>query len=360
MPEPRLFGAQREALQKALMSALFNRDELEQFLLFRLEKNLEEIARPGALPKVMFDVIQMAEAEGWTDDLIRKAVAYRPGNPALKLFWAQYQGSAQREVERAAATQGLQLERVVSALNGFQDVRAWRQRLQEVTARVCRIELYGPATPVGTGFLVGDDLVLTNHHVFTRLWRGDAVPSDVIVRFDHYYEPDGLALSPGTEHRLHADWCVASSPPSPLDSQPEALDAPGVDALDYALVRLAKPAAKDIIEGNERGRLPYRRGAVELREKMGVIIVQHPGGKPMKLAIDSEALLPLRPGNTRVRYRTSTEAGSSGSPVFSMAWELFALHHSGNPEQDARYNEGIPLDTIRDQLPDAARAALGW
>jgi V8-like Glu-specific endopeptidase len=99
---------------------------------------------------------------------------------------------------------------------------------------------------------------------------------------------------------------------------------------------------------------------VAFKPGMGLIIVQHPRGGPMKLAIDTKAVTEVTANQTRVRYRTNTEPGSSGSPCFTMGWELAALHHSGNPELQARYNEGVPLDTICDQLPTSARAAVGW
>jgi V8-like Glu-specific endopeptidase len=63
--------------------------------------------------------------------------------------------------------------------------------------------------------------------------------------------------------------------------------------------------------------------------------------------------------NTRVRYRTNTEEGSSGSPCFNQDWELVALHHSGDPnfERPATYNEGIPFEAILKRL--AAKGAAG-
>jgi hypothetical protein len=51
-----------------------------------------------------------------------------------------------------------------------------------------------------------------------------------------------------------------------------------------------------------------------------------------------------------VRYRTNTEGGSSGSPVFDQNWQLVALHHAGDPSWVAKYNEGIPISLILAQL----------
>lgn len=348
--------AQRAQLGAALVSAFPSRAKLDQLLTLKLDRRLDSIVELEAL---VAGVIDAAEAEGWTDDLIREAVAAVPGNALLKRFAASYEASAQREVDRAVRDGGLQLERMVEALNAFRDVRAWRTALGEVERRVCRFELFGPKAPLGTGFLVGRDVVLTNHHVLSPVWQGRASAGDIVVRFDHHLEADGVTVAPGTEHRLHADWELAASPPSALDSTPGATELPGADALDYAFVRLAGPAAEDEVEGVARGAVPYRRGVVTLAKDMGLVIVQHPLTHALKLAIDTKAVTEVHP--TRVRYRTNTEKGSSGSPCFTLGWELAALHHSGNPDKDvALYNEGIPLDAIRDSLPDALRAELGW
>jgi V8-like Glu-specific endopeptidase len=64
---------------------------------------------------------------------------------------------------------------------------------------------------------------------------------------------------------------------------------------------------------------------------------------------------------TRVRYATNTEDGSSGSPCFNATWGLIALHHFGEPNvKPATYNQGVPIDVIRDRLARVGRAdALG-
>ena len=48
----------------------------------------------------------------------------------------------------------------------------------------------------------------------------------------------------------------------------------------------------------------------------------------------------------RVVYTTNTLPGSSGAPVFTLGWELVALHHFG----EATGNRGIPLAAIWTQL----------
>jgi hypothetical protein len=90
-----------------------------------------------------------------------------------------------------------------------------------------------------------------------------------------------------------------------------------------------------------------------------IIIVQHPQGDRLRLAIETNGIIGVNTARTRVTYRTNTLGGSSGSPCFNQDWTLVALHHSGDPGVSAPYNEGIPISTIRAHLPDAVRGLLG-
>ena len=83
--------------------------------------------------------------------------------------------------------------------------------------------------------------------------------------------------------------------------------------------------------------------------KQPIVIVQHPNGQPLKLAIDSEGVIEVT--ENRLRYRTNTEPGSSGSPVFDGRLQLVALHHAGDPDYSelhlAEYNQGIPIAKVK-------------
>jgi V8-like Glu-specific endopeptidase len=57
---------------------------------------------------------------------------------------------------------------------------------------------------------------------------------------------------------------------------------------------------------------------------------------------------------TRLHYRSPTDPGSSGSPVFDNKWELIGLHHAGSMQMQRlddkpglyAANEGIRLSAI--------------
>jgi len=85
-------------------------------------------------------------------------------------------------------------------------------------------------------------------------------------------------------------------------------------------------------------------------------IIGHPQGRDLELSLQDNELVACN--DTLVHYRTPTEPGSSGSPVFeSNAWEVVALHHKGKENmkridgQDGFYqaNEGIAIRRIQSE-----------
>jgi hypothetical protein len=87
-----------------------------------------------------------------------------------------------------------------------------------------------------------------------------------------------------------------------------------------------------------------------------VFIIQHPEAWPLKLAMDTKSV--LKTDTTRVRYRTNTEPGSSGSPVFNQHWDLAALHHSGDRSIVPVFNQGIPFGAILNLLEKRGKKKL--
>ena len=100
------------------------------------------------------------------------------------------------------------------------------------------------------------------------------------------------------------------------------------------------------------------------REDMGasprpsepLFILQHPGGRSMKLAFDTDAVVGENANGTRLRYRTNTEPGSSGAPCLDGRGRLVALHHLGDPGWHAppRFNQGIPIARIAKRIAELA------
>ncbi len=348
---PPLTGTEWQQLRNALMNAFPVPTGLQQMLQFRLDRNYFEFAGAlGSYPDTVFNLIQAAEAQGWTDALVAAARASNPGNEMLMAF-AQQRGMA------STALAGQQLQRMIKKSQGFLNVAQWRTRLGQIETRVCRIELNGDAK--GTGFLIGADWVLTNYHVMEAVIEGVVAVSDVEVRFDYKKLEDGKTLNYGTPYGLADDWLLAKSKPSPVDTEPDPGDRlPAEDQLDYALINLAEQVgnlpvgSKPEPGAPARGWVKLARTAATFEADTTVLIMQHPLGSPLKLAIDT--LIGLNANGTRLRYTTNTEPGSSGSPCFDVNWNLIALHHSGDagfePLHRPTYNEGIPIGKISGQL----------
>ena len=79
-----------------------------------------------------------------------------------------------------------------------------------------------------------------------------------------------------------------------------------------------------------------------------VCVIQHPGGRHKQISwsdknrIDSAHTQDLQ--SSKILYDADTEEGSSGSPVFNMAWDLIAIHHKYRKDVDK--NEGVRIKDI--------------
>ena len=309
-----LSGAARIAIRDALIDG-FDRQSLDQLLYYRLDSSLERVSGGGPLPTVVTEILQRSEREGWTTDLVVAAREERPGS-ALVAVAAEMLGLA------ADAPRGRSLERMISAEAGLLDPVNWRGRLGEIESRVCRIEIPVDGGSIrGTGFLVGADEVMTNHHVVKRLIDGQAEVDRVRVRFDYKRLEDGTTVNPGKEVELDDDWLIATAPPSEVDELPDPGDrVPEPGELDFALIRLATAVGEEPI-GEKPSPDAAVRGWIELDAAIepepgaAVFVMQHPAGEPVKLAIDS--VLGTNSNQTRIRYRANTESGSSGSPCLT-------------------------------------------
>ena len=345
-----LTGQQWQQLTDALVEAFPSYARMSQMVRFRLARNLATISGDPSLTTVAFELIGTSQAEGWTPRLLLAARESNPGNPRLLAFSQQF--------ELAPATPPRpELEKIIRKTNKFLDVNTWRERLGQVEAQVCRVEVKAGSgdTEYGTGFLLGSSVVMTNYHVMQRVIENQqARPEDVILRFDYKRIKDGTVLNPGKEYRLAADdWLIDKSPPSPVDTKPEPKNGvPQADQLDYALLRVDGAPGDEAVGANPEPEAPPRGWIVPpaaeylFEPGTALYIVQHPRSDPLKLAIDMEAIIGTNANGTRVTYRTNTEPGSSGSPCFNIDWELVALHHSGDPAYKPTFNEGIPIKAI--------------
>jgi formylglycine-generating enzyme required for sulfatase activity len=79
----RLNGKQIGDLQQALLDA-FSLDELDRLLKNRLDRERPDLSLKTTRPAIVQDVIEAAERQGWTANLVRAAAEERPGLPELQ------------------------------------------------------------------------------------------------------------------------------------------------------------------------------------------------------------------------------------------------------------------------------------
>jgi hypothetical protein len=233
------------------------------------------------------------------------------------------------------------LEKIVVAdPDRFSDPKQWRQIMMQADRAICRIEK-PEGKPHGTGFLIGPDLLLTNHHVKDTLYGNFAEnPQAVRCRFG-FQEFNSETPAPSL-YGLAADWLVAES---------------STNQLDYAIIRLQGQPGCDRRMSSATSQLrPPSRGwiqltPVSLQSGQTLIILQHPNGDTLKMAT---GILKATQGPW-LQYLVNTDRGSSGSPVFNNRWELVALH---SRHGEALINQGIAITAILESLSDSLRAEL--
>lgn len=174
----------------------------------------------------------------------------------------------------------------------------------------------------GSGFLIGNGLYITNHHV---------VPSaefarNLAVEFDFELDLTGNR-KPITRFAIDPRIFVTDS-----DSR---------SGLDYSVFSIGER-----LEGEHPIDLFGWSGLSDSddRHMLGEFanIVQHPSGRYKEVVLRENRLVG-RYANA-LHYVADTEPGSSGSPVFNSEWRPIALHHWGAPWREVMGDDGHPLD----------------
>lgn len=314
---PELNGVQLEELRAALLAALPTPSDWYDVVLFGLNASLDEITAPGSLRARSREVLVWTVSKGRVDELIDAALRIAPNSSLRETARRLDLGSASR------------FEAIVRQRVELVDVEPWRTLMTRREAVVCRVEVQGDNyRDLGTGFLVASDLLMTNYHVLQDVIEARVDARRVILRFD--YKQSGGVAGKGTTHSLHHDWLVAASTPNNLD---------------YVVVKLAEHAGDALIR-LESGL--HQRGFLTTSNSVSVnigdplMIIQHPAGLHLKLAMGTVRRFIPTDNPRYVKYDANTLEGSSGSPCFSTSWSLVALHHRGGESE----NQGVLLSSI--------------
>jgi hypothetical protein len=181
-----------------------------------------------------------------------------------------------------------------------------------------------PDWSLGTGWMIGPQLLITNYHVVNARGPREAAASDA----------DFEAQAEATE----ADFDYVGD--EAMTMTVPTLECAASDRdLDYAVLRL-DAAAADRPALRLRGNPLTRPPGSALRERVNVL--QHPDGDPMRLGFRNNFV--VTGSVDRLSYLTDTRGGSSGSPICDDAWFVAGLHRGW------RTIEGEPVDVWGRQI----------
>lgn len=157
--------------------------------------------------------------------------------------------------------------------------------------------------PLGTGFLVGPGMLLSNSHVITNFFAHHAYAD-----FDYIDTPAGVDL-PVASHRLAPDVFLVVD-----------------EVLDYTLVAV-EPVATNGASLAGRGWSPIGASLQRAYPGARVNIMQHPDGETQRVALRDNHVIESN-STEYLHYYADTKTHSSGSPVWDDDWNLVALHHA--------------------------------
>lgn len=205
---------------------------------------------------------------------------------------------------------------------------------------VCMIRVPAPEDGWrGTGFLVGQRLLMTNHHVLGTL----AEASQAEAEFGYEMDADGVPKHPVR-----------------FNLAPHEIFYTDRD-LDITLVSVNRYSDADV-PLERYGRLPLIPMQGKVLNGEEVSIIQHPHGETKQIAIRASNIIDISGKNVPrlspdyfekfIHYSTDTQPGSSGAPVFNDSWQVIAIHHKAIPDW-SKMPKGIKSDSETGEIdPD--------
>ena len=334
----------------AHFACYWNLSNADGFALAGTERQLKEIwqiSRDSPDP-LRSSLVLHLEARKLT--AAKGTASYSPDD--LLRLAAQLRTAATRAEATFGAGSAIPLDRVLS--------------LVKCASSVCRISDVNNPSRAGTGFLVrGIDLVppregafvLTNHHVL----HGDEAPDDLLATKDY-------------EGSIHARWAQAEFHFWNGKKETRTIRVDGIlrhsfraDA-DFTVASLAEPFPVACALPLSSSLKPLgSRNVVDPRQRAKVILIGHPLGGGLSFSVSDNEVVDHeldddpRDRPRRIHYRTPTEPGSSGSPVFHHeTLEIVGVHRTGRvtPLRD-NWPRAKPDEVYEANEAVAVRSLLG-
>ncbi|WNZ44047.1 trypsin-like peptidase domain-containing protein [Leptolyngbya boryana CZ1] len=317
----------------------------------------------------------------------------RCGSPVCLLL-RQYTESSIQEIFEAINSNNYSTRELSNLLkiDNYQEFWEGHETVLEALEKVdnmrTRLSDYIKSKPlaVGTGFLVGRDYMMTNHHVLPD----SSIASDFIARFKYEIDSQGDELD-AIDYKLEPSFFITSNGELdytiikilPLEEEDrkqkglafreagnnfgwlhmpkeenEAVAIPPIPCLkrtnflplalkqvkklsqmsrskiasSFALSPIigenawARSLRKDI--AFQQSLQPEISDKLQIQGLMGqaISIIQHPKGNRKEIVVDNNRVQAIY--QNWIQYETDAEPGSSGSPLFNSQWQLIGLHHS--------------------------------
>ncbi len=171
---------------------------------------------------------------------------------------------------------------------------------------------------MGTGFLVGHNILLTNHHVIESSEDAFGYDFELNAEEDKYGLPKKLFTC-----SLNPDRFFLTD-----------------KTLDFTFVAVDDPIGENLPLDNFGWHVLIKaQGKIRIGDPVNII--QHPDGGEKSIVLHNSNFLLLKddiPDKQFCWYSGDTETGSSGAPVFNNRWEVVAVHHKAIPRTDENDN----------------------
>jgi len=214
---------------------------------------------------------------------------------------------------RAPINAELGLERLTGVSNDLLSIEFFEEGLIAAQS-VGKLTVGG--TSSGTGFLVGNGMLITNHHVLKTAEEASLSQLDM---------------------DLETNRIGAAKPVETYALNPERFFITDKD-FDFTIVAVHH-TSQNGRPISDFGFLPLIAGEGKILIGRPVNLIQHPNGGTKSVVVHDSRFMYLENNGAVDRYcwySSDTEPGSSGSPVFNNRWEVVALHHRAIPAVNAK------------------------
>jgi V8-like Glu-specific endopeptidase len=237
------------------------------------------------------------------------------------------------EIEWRGPTDDVELQSLLPPELDFLDHRDVYLMLKRAES-VCRIEFDKLDRPA-TGFLIADDLLLTNYHVFEH----PHFPED---DFDENFHDAKLYFGKVTTEEGKVTEGQAFEPVSVLAKS-------RWDKLDYVLIKMEEriKRAEGIGPATYDLEIPKRA--------TGLHLIGHPGrieGEAIQFALSTSGVTDIDEEKGYIQYWTRAAGGSSGSPCFNEDWNAVAVHQSQRSVGLVKRRTGILFRSIYEEIKE--------